>query len=345
MKKHLVLAFLLLHMASFANAAADATTRFLILGDTGTGNEGQYQVARAMEKVCASRGCQFALLGGDNIYPKGVSGIKDPQFHLKFEKPYEKLNFPFFLAIGNHDQSGNGKVRGSGIFPEFGQFEVDYTKFSGGKWMMPDRYFSVTAPFNDLESPMAHNPMPVVEVFVIDSNPLAPLTKPIHEWYTPKKEYDKKQRKWLRNSIALSKAPWKLVLAHHPYRNNGEHGNAGEFGGSGLTQGTELKAMYEEEVCGKVDLLLTGHDHSLQWLRPSSSCGVRPEFIVSGAGAKVMGPCSPLPECHQNEAFWENFTHLGFFWAEATDKQLKIIAYVVEGNEPKQAFERTLFKQ
>lgn len=324
-----------------SSSLADSSTRFLILGDTGTGDEGQTRVAQAMEKVCASRGCQFALLAGDNFYPKGVRGVKDPQFQTKFEKPYENLKFPFFFALGNHDQSG--KRAGSGVYPEFGQYEVDYTKFSG-KWKMPDRYYSMTAPFSSPEDPLVRNPSPLVEVFVLDTNPLAPLATPVYEWYLPKKAYDLKQRSWLRKSIETSKAPWKFVMGHHPYRSNGRHGNAGQFRGSGLIQGEELKLMYEAEVCGKVDLLLTGHDHSLQWLRPHGACGSRPEFIVSGAGAKYSGACSPLPECHQNDAFWENFQNLGFFWAEASEKQLKIVAYIVEGGVPKVAFERTLFK-
>src|SRR4051812_49371566 len=80
--------------------------RFVTLGDTGTGGKTQLAVAKAMKKVCAERGCQFALGLGDNIYEFGISGADDPQFREKFEKPYADLNFPFFMALGNHDQSG-----------------------------------------------------------------------------------------------------------------------------------------------------------------------------------------------------------------------------------------------
>ena len=42
--------------------------RFVVLGDGGTGDDAQKKVAAAMAKVCAERGCKFALYMGDNIY-------------------------------------------------------------------------------------------------------------------------------------------------------------------------------------------------------------------------------------------------------------------------------------
>ncbi len=40
----------------------------LVLGDSGTGKAGQYRVGHAMYEVCRQRGCDFALMLGDNIY-------------------------------------------------------------------------------------------------------------------------------------------------------------------------------------------------------------------------------------------------------------------------------------
>ena len=37
----------------------DPTLRFVAMGDTGKGNQGQKDVAAAIEKHCASRGCDF----------------------------------------------------------------------------------------------------------------------------------------------------------------------------------------------------------------------------------------------------------------------------------------------
>ena len=324
-----------------ALAAVETPVRFIMTGDTGTGKEGQKIVAKAIEKVCADKGCQFALFGGDNIYQKGVDSVRDSQFQYKFELPYERLKFPIFLTLGNHDQSGWRP--GSGVYPENGDFEVEYTKVSK-KWKMPSRYYSVTAPFKDPENPTLLNSNPILEVFVIDTNPLAPGAKPVYKWYLPGNEYDKNQRAWLRKSIEKSSASWKFVLGHHPYRSNGGHGNAGEFGGSSPQNGEELKKMFEQEACGKVDFIVSGHDHSIQWLKPYSSCGPKTEFIVSGAGAKASGGCSSFPECHSTDAYFEMYDTLGFFWAEATAKQIKIVAYVIDGGTPKVSFERVVSK-
>lgn len=40
----------------------------------------------------------------------------------------------------------------------------------------------------------------------------------------------------------------------------------------------------------KFDFLVTGHDHSLQWLESEPHCGAKPQFIISGAAAKTNGP-------------------------------------------------------
>ena len=88
--------------------------------------------------------------------------------------------------------------------------------------------------------------------------------------------------------------------------------------------------MYEHEVCGKVDLLATGHDHSLQWLKPYPKCGSRPQFIISGAAAKSYKRSSAETSYHANRAVWEMYDALGFFWVEASPKSLRIVSYTVD---------------
>jgi tartrate-resistant acid phosphatase type 5 len=314
--------------------------RFVIVGDTGTGAPGQYAVAAAIATVCAARGCQFALDLGDNIYEFGPYANYDPQFQEKFEKPYARLSFPFFMVLGNHDQSG--LFPGSGVHPERGDFEVEYTQRSS-KWMMPSRYYRFGVPFASATDFAAQNPRPIIEFFGIDTNHLAPQNVPAHAWYRPGEAYDLTQRKWLRESLSASRASWKIVFAHHPYLNNGKHGNAGEFMGIGLAKGRELKKMYEEEVCGKADLLLAGHDHSLQWLMSHPACGARPQFVISGAGGTSYAYTPP--PTGMNLAYFEAFGTLGFFWATATADSLTLAAFTVDASGvPTLAFEKTIRK-
>lgn len=102
--------------------------RFVAMGDFGTGASIQYAVAEAIRKKCQLSGCDFALSLGDNIYNNGVTAVNDPQFASKFEQPFAKLPFRFYMTLGNHDYRGNV------------QAQVDYTQHSK-KWYMPSRYY------------------------------------------------------------------------------------------------------------------------------------------------------------------------------------------------------------
>jgi hypothetical protein len=300
--------------------------RFLAFGDSGTGSSSQLAVAKAMEAVCKERGCQFALDAGDNIYEYGPSSEDDPQFQTKFEKPYARLNFPFFMALGNHDESG--LAAGSGVHPRKGEYEIQYTKKSS-RWMLPSRYYRFAAPVKKADDYESRAAEPILELFAIDTNPLAPQNMPVHSWYEVGGKFDLEQRAWLKEGLASSKASWKIVMGHHPYRNNGKHGNAGNYEGIGKAVGRELKKMFEQTICGKADLLITGHDHSLQWLKAHAECGSRPQFIISGASAKSNGRGN-TETIEQNPAVWESFETLGFFWIEATKEKLKILAFTTD---------------
>ena len=64
-----------------------AAVTFVALGDMGTGDRAQTQVAQAMYRVCQRDGCDFVLGLGDNIYPHSVRSVHDPAFQDKFEHP------------------------------------------------------------------------------------------------------------------------------------------------------------------------------------------------------------------------------------------------------------------
>jgi len=78
------------------------SVKFLILGDTGTGDRGQIDVAAQVWKTHSVFPYEFAIMLGDNIY-----GSERPQdFAAKFERPYKPLldaNIPFYASLGNHD--------------------------------------------------------------------------------------------------------------------------------------------------------------------------------------------------------------------------------------------------
>ena len=78
------------------------SVKFLVLGDTGTGDRGQFEVAAQVWKSRQVFPYEFAIMLGDNIY-----GSERPQdFARKFEEPYKPLldaNIPFYASLGNHD--------------------------------------------------------------------------------------------------------------------------------------------------------------------------------------------------------------------------------------------------
>jgi len=76
--------------------------KFGVLGDFGTGEPEQYQMAAQMARVYQSFKFELMILVGDNLY-----GSERPQdFRLKFETPYKPLldgGVVFKASLGNHD--------------------------------------------------------------------------------------------------------------------------------------------------------------------------------------------------------------------------------------------------
>jgi hypothetical protein len=78
------------------------SVRFAVIGDMGTGDKPQYEVAQQMERNRETTGFDFVLMLGDNIY-----GGKNPAYmKKKFENPYGPLldaGVKFYASLGNHD--------------------------------------------------------------------------------------------------------------------------------------------------------------------------------------------------------------------------------------------------
>lgn len=81
---------------------ANGSTRFAVIGDTGTGDRPQYEIGQRLEEYRQRVNFTFTIMVGDNIY-----GSERPQdFQKKFEIPYKPLldaGVGFYAALGNHD--------------------------------------------------------------------------------------------------------------------------------------------------------------------------------------------------------------------------------------------------
>jgi len=79
------------------------TVKFAVIGDNGTGDAAQYQVAEQMAKSRQQFPFDLVLMLGDNFY-----GAQRPSdLVTKFERPYKLLldaGVTFRAALGNHDE-------------------------------------------------------------------------------------------------------------------------------------------------------------------------------------------------------------------------------------------------
>ena len=86
--------------------SAPNSVKFAVIGDSGTGDPEQYQVADQMTRFHAKFAFDRVIMLGDNIY-----GGQSPQDLIKkFSQPYKALldaGVKFYASLGNHDSLDN----------------------------------------------------------------------------------------------------------------------------------------------------------------------------------------------------------------------------------------------
>lgn len=303
------------------------TLRFVAVGDFGKGNANQRLVGDAMQRVCdQSGGCDFAIGLGDNIYGAQPQDSYDNLFETKFEQPFANVRFPFYMALGNHDNSLI--IDGGGNFNHRGEIQVAYshrTDRSSNKWIMPARYYVHSHPQGALN--------PLATFFALDSNPfMSPLDINPDYFFL---RYADEQATWLRQALASNRAPWKIAYAHHPYLSNGLHGNAGNYDSllpvGPLTyrlSGELYRQWLQKHVCGKVDVYVAGHDHDVQLLHSVPECG-NTILLLSGAGADPRA----FVDRKRNPVIYQQDNQLGFAIGEISGDTLRVKIYSVSGTD------------
>jgi tartrate-resistant acid phosphatase type 5 len=324
-----------------AAASNVKSTEFVVFGDAGTGLPPQYAVGEAMAQVCAARGCRFGIEVGDNFYPSGVTKVDDPQFQDKFEKPYAPLDFPIYVALGNHDTGLNGSASNN----ERGDVQVEYSNSGRStKFRMPARYYHFTVPPNAGEGKP-----PFAEFFALDSSPILASGKDNNPAMSPQ-VYGEKQMAWFEQALSQSTARWKIAFAHHPYISNGVSGNAGQFAHPKVAlptaSGPIWRELLDRTVCHfGVDLFFAGHSHDMEWLKSVPACG-KTQFLISG-----LGGGGPSDLSARNKSNWQATQTYGFFWLRLKRQKMTIAAYTLtpdlklpldKNGHPLPAFEKTV---
>ncbi len=282
--------------------------RFVAIGDVGKGNTGQNTVGAALGTVCAQRGCDFVVMLGDNFYPSGVTSVTDPLWQTAFVQPYATVNAPFYPVLGNHDYGGDG----AGYEASRADVQVAYSQ-TNPKWRLPAVHYRFT---------QGH-----AEFFGLDTN---------RSFWGSSGSGDTQTRADINAWITASNATWKIALGHHPYKSNGPHGNAGDYdrrcttvlgqevcaGPPGFIDGRNIKNFMETIVCGRADVYLSGHDHSMQWLTPTCN---GTHLMVSGGGASSTTLDMKNPVHFQT-------TDLGFMYIELNGRTFTGTFYGQTGN-------------
>lgn len=256
-----------LNLTSSARAqevAAPGSLDLLAIGDFGTANETQKVVARAMAAYADSLPKRPAglLFLGDNFYGGMKEGLTSPRWQTGFSNPYPGKTFPgpCWPILGNHDYHDN---------PGGEKVQLGYAASLERKtrWTMPGKYYRVDLPADK----------PQVTLLMIDTN-YESINRRLHSDNYPcwiPAEEQAAQKVWLEAQLASQRAPFTIVVGHHPVYCDGSHKDTPE-----LVQ--ELGPILEK---AGVHLYLGGHDHDLQHLELE---GLKTSFVISGGGGQSL---------------------------------------------------------
>jgi hypothetical protein len=205
----------------------------LAFGDAGMGSNDQRDVGRRMAEVCASVGCDMALMLGDNFYDRGVRAPEDERwdrvFLERFEEPYGPLGrLDMWAVAGNHDwYRGRSSI----------DTQIAYSRRSE-RWRMPSYDYAVAGlpewiSIYGLDTPLIDNRVSIGQME--------------------------------RAEAKLCGAPgWRILVGHHPVLTSGRHANR-----DGIIPSINRAVMPLIEKCG-VRLYLSGHDHHQEHLTDGS---------------------------------------------------------------------------
>ncbi len=272
---------------------------FFVIGDFGTGNQIQNDVARAMwqefqRRMNTDNPVRFILSVGDNIYGNinnfliGAihTGKDDADWEPKFFAPYEPLiaRIPFFGTLGNHD--GN-ETEARADLPAF----LDNFPFPADK---PNRYYNFT--YGEL-----------AEFFGLDSTKNTESGPP-----RPGYLEDSAQFHWMQQEFAKPKPTWVIPYFHHPMF------NAGPLHTPNLR---DLRHWLDLFAASGVKVVFNGHEHNFQMSEANDlSRGIR--FFTSGAGGELRPGNIQNKLKRANIAAWAAQNH--FLSVEIEGKTMRV---------------------
>jgi len=272
-----------------ASIKDDYNLHFMAVGDWGRNAEyDQPEVANQMGIWAKTHPNDFVISAGDNFYPKGVVSEHDPLWNYSFESVYtaHSLQCDWYPILGNHDYHSDPDA------------QIRYSKISR-RWNMPARYYSK-------EMELSKGGEKVLFV-MIDTDPIL---------FEDKKEYVDKQFVWIDQTLknASANVKWTIIVGHHPAYTVGPRITNYDT----LTARKILTPLFARH---KIDLYLSGHDHSLQHLKADGF----PHQFITGAGSELTPVTAGVPY-----AKFQDSTH-GFMYFSVDNKRLNVKAIDTTG--------------
>ncbi|MFZ4768393.1 MAG: metallophosphoesterase, partial [Roseimicrobium sp.] len=198
--------------------AAAGERHWLAIGDFGSQEQPQVAVAHGMMayQQTLSAKPEALLLLGDNFYKRTENwSVTSPRWKTGIEDMYPQEAFacPMPAVLGNHDYHDN---------PGGEQVQLDYAKKEGTRWHLPAKWYRMDA----------GGTTPLVTFLFLDTN-LRSISGGrlgvVRLLNSLTKEEEQAQLEWFKAELAKPRAPWTIVVGHHPVFSNGSHGDSKEL--------------------------------------------------------------------------------------------------------------------
>ncbi len=300
-------------LPALASAPDPAARHVLLVGDWGWDSNiaGQARTAEQMVSYAGTHQIrpEALLMLGDSWYGPMPHGIHDLRWKVQFEDMYPASAFPgpVYSIMGNHDYQR---------MPEDvtkTEMELSYARQPGTRWTQPALWYT-------FDLPQAN---PLLHVIALDSNTTqGHETNAVDFTLTPAQQAT--QLSWLAAELEKPRrAPFLVVLGHHPIFSNGPHGDH-------KTLIAEWEPLLRKH---NVDFYFAGHDHDLQHLEFE---GHPTSFVCSGAGGADLYDLK-IPESKRGP-FAEKV--YGFSHLEATPDKV-ILRHIAADGRVVHAFSKT----
>jgi hypothetical protein len=255
--------------------------QFAIIGDFGDDSPREAAVAHLVH----SWQPEFIVTVGDNNYPRGGADTIDANiakyyasyiaFNPNYTGPYRAQGCErnrFFPTLGNHDWHTYS------LAPHHNMFSLPGN----------GRYYS-----------FGRGP---VDFFVVDSDPREPDGT----------TQDSPQAHWLKDALAASQAPFKLVLMHHPPYSTGHHGSS--------------EWMQWPYKAWGASAVIAGHNHCYERIEVDGLT-----YIVNGLGGAIRDTLAESPSL-PGAKFDVGYSHAnGAMHVQADGHRMLLVFYAVDG--------------